>query len=174
MSKKWKGVIACDVLLMSMCIFWTTAEPLLPIGVLLHSVQYQWLENVPSNNINQHYRWCCAKGIWKLCPFSVDHDDVQFFRAVEWLMFFFKATIDFDRFSMVLTPLDHWMFFWGPNHCHQWFFNGFLICYHCFQWFSMVTDHWSNDAMVSKDRCGLIQCMFPSPLMAAHQWMSGS
>ena len=31
----------------------------------------------------------------------------------------------------------------------------FLCCYHRFQWFSMVLDHWSNDAMVSMDRCGL-------------------
>ena len=32
----------------------------------------------------------------------------------------------------------------------------FLCCYHRFQWFSMVPDHWSNDAMVSMDRCGLV------------------
>ena len=31
----------------------------------------------------------------------------------------------------------------------------FLCCYHRFQWFSMVPDHWLNDAMVSMDRCGL-------------------
>ena len=31
----------------------------------------------------------------------------------------------------------------------------FLCCYHRFQWFLMVPDHWSNDAMVSMDRCGL-------------------
>ena len=46
--------------------------------------------------------------------------------------------------------------FWRSDHCHQWFFNGFLFCYHRFQWFSMVLDHWSNDAMVSMDRCGLV------------------
>ena len=37
--------------------------------------------------------------------------------------------------------------------------NGFTMvfrcCYHRFQWFLMVPDHWSNDAMVSMDRCGL-------------------
>ena len=37
--------------------------------------------------------------------------------------------------------------------------NGFAMvfscCYHRFQWFSMVPDHWSNNAMVSMDRCGL-------------------
>ena len=33
----------------------------------------------------------------------------------------------------------------------------FLFFYHRFQWFSMVLDHWSNDAMVSMDRCGLTQ-----------------
>ena len=29
--------------------------------------------------------------------------------------------------------------------------------HHRFQWFSMVLDHWSNDAMVSMDRCGLVE-----------------
>ena len=38
---------------------------------------------------------------------ELDHDDGQFFRAMEWLMFFFQATIDFNGFSMVLIPLDH-------------------------------------------------------------------
>ena len=37
----------------------------------------------------------------------IDHNDGQFFRAIEWLMFFFQATIDFNGFSMVLTMLDH-------------------------------------------------------------------
>ena len=36
------------------------------------------------------------------------------------------------------------------------FFDGFLFSYHRFQWFSMVPDHWSNDAMVSMDRSGLV------------------
>ena len=45
--------------------------------------------------------------------------------------------------------------FWLSDHCHQWFFDGFLFFYHRFQWFSMVPDHWSNDAMVSMDRRGL-------------------
>ena len=49
-------------------------------------------------------------------------------------MFFGGLTIDINGFSMV-----------------------FEFCYHCFQWFSMVPDHWSNDAMVSMDRCGLTQ-----------------
>ena len=31
----------------------------------------------------------------------------------------------------------------------------FLCCYHRFQWFSMVPDHWSNDAMVSMDRLAM-------------------
>ena len=48
------------------------------------------------------------------------------------------------------------MFFGRSDHCHQWFYDGFLCCYHRFQWFSMVPDHWSNDAMVSMDRCGLL------------------
>ena len=51
----------------------------------------------------------------------------------------------------------HWMFFGRSDHCHQWFYDGFWCCYHRFQWFSMVPDHWSNDAMVSMDRCGLKQ-----------------
>ena len=48
---------------------------------------------------------------------GVDHNDGQFFRAMEWLMFFFQTTIDFNGFSMVLTMLDHHhrMFFEGPT-----------------------------------------------------------
>ena len=38
---------------------------------------------------------------------ALDHDDGQFFRAMEWLMFFFQATIELNGFSMVLTTLDH-------------------------------------------------------------------
>jgi len=48
--------------------------------------------------------------------------------------FFGNLTIAINGFSMVL-----------------------LFFYHRFQWFSMVPDHWSNDAMVSMDRRGLIQ-----------------
>ena len=67
---------------------------------------------------------------------------------------------------MVLKrPLQIFNGFWGDHH--HWMFlggltiaiNGFTMvfwcCYHRFQWFSMVPDHWSNDAMVSMDRCGL-------------------
>ena len=32
----------------------------------------------------------------------------------------------------------------------------FLCCYHRFQWFLMVPDHWSNNVVVSMHRCGLI------------------
>ena len=52
-------------------------------------------------------------------------------------MFFGGLTIDINGFSLV-----------------------FGFCYHCFQWFSMVPDHWSNDAMVSMDRCCLFQIIF--------------
>ena len=38
---------------------------------------------------------------------QIDHNDGQFFRAMEWLMFFFQATIELNGFSMVLTTLDH-------------------------------------------------------------------
>ena len=62
-------------------------------------------------------------------------------------------------------PLQIFNGFWGDHH--HWMFlgsltiaiNGFTMvfwcCYHRFQWFSIVPDHWSNDAMVSMDRCGL-------------------
>ena len=72
------------------------------------------------------------------------------FRAMEWLIFFFA---NFQWFLRRPSPL---IVFWQSDHCHQWFFNGFWCCYHRFQWFSMVPDHWSNDAMVSMDRCCLI------------------
>ena len=38
---------------------------------------------------------------------ELDRSDGQFFSAMEWLMFFLQATIDYDGFSMVLTPFDH-------------------------------------------------------------------
>ena len=47
-------------------------------------------------------------------------------------MFFGNLTIAINGFSMV-----------------------FLFFYHRFQWFSMVPDHWWNDAMVLMDRRGL-------------------
>ena len=59
--------------------------------------------------------------------------------------------------------------FWWSDHCNQWFFNGFWSCYHRFQWFSMVLDHWSNDAMVSMDRCGLPVTMKLLMTMMIHQ-----
>ena len=65
---------------------------------------------------------CLCVGRWKLPMDSgseasvgtgatiwlvLDHDDGQFFRAMEWLMFFFRVTIEVNGFSMVLTTLDH-------------------------------------------------------------------
>ena len=47
------------------------------------------------------------------------------------------------------------MFFGGLTIAINGFSMVFLFFYHRFQWFSMVLDHWSNDAMVSMDRCGL-------------------
>ena len=65
----------------------------------------------------------------------------------------FEETIaDFQWFLRRPSPLN---VFWLSDHCDQWFFNGFWFFYHRFQWFSMVPDHWSNDAMVSMDRHGL-------------------
>ena len=64
-----------------------------------------------------------------------------------------KETIgNFQWFWRRPSPLN---VFWWHEHCNQWFFNGFWSCYHRFQWFSMVLDHWSNDAMVLMDRRGL-------------------
>ena len=52
--------------------------------------------------------------------------------------------------------------------------NGFTMvfwcCYHRFQWFSMVPDHWSNDAMVSMDRCGLQRIIFHI-IHTHHKWL---
>ena len=48
------------------------------------------------------------------------------------------------------------MFLGGLTIAINGFTMVFLCCYHRFQWFSMVPDHWSNDAMVSMDRCGLV------------------
>ena len=46
-------------------------------------------------------------------------------------------------------------FFGGLTIAINGFTMVFLCCYHRFQWFLMVPDHWSNDAMVSMDCCGL-------------------
>ena len=71
----------------------------------------------------------------------------------------FEETIaDFQWFLRRPSPLN---VFWRSDHCHQWFFDGFLFSYHRFQWFSMVPDHWSNDAMVSMDRSGLTSAHSP-------------
>ena len=48
------------------------------------------------------------------------------------------------------------MFFGGLTIAINGFSMVFLFFYHRFQWFSMVPDHWSNDAMVSMDRRGLV------------------
>ena len=61
------------------------------------------------------------------------------------------------------------MFFGRSDHCHQWFYDGFLCCYHRFQWFSMVPDHQSNDAMVSMDRCGLTPIIASTLLKVFYQ-----
>ena len=50
----------------------------------------------------------------------------------------------------------HWMFFGCLTIAINGFTMAFWCCYHRFQWFLMVPDHWSNDAMVSMDRCGLL------------------
>ena len=49
---------------------------------------------------------------------------------------FFQATIDYDGFSMVLTPLDHhhWMFLEGPTIG----FNGFSMVFEILR--AMVND----------------------------------
>ena len=47
------------------------------------------------------------------------------------------------------------MFFGNLTIAINGFLMVFLFFYHRFQWFSMVPDHWSNDEMVSMDRCGL-------------------
>ena len=48
------------------------------------------------------------------------------------------------------------MFFGSLTIAINGFSMFFLFCYHRFQWFAMISDHWSNDAMVSMDRCGLV------------------
>ena len=61
----------------------------------------------PHSKAGQH-RETHPHKIISMYPISaVDHNNGQFFRAREWLMFFFQATIDFNGFSMVLTTLDH-------------------------------------------------------------------
>ena len=66
-------------------------------------------------------------------------------------MFFSPLTIVFNGFPMVLGSLNyHHLMIPSPRTIG---FNGFSMVLgsfnHWFQWFSMVMDHWSNDAMVS-------------------------
>ena len=73
------------------------------------------------------------------------------------LMFFSALTIAFNGFQMVLGSLNHHhLLIFSPQTIAS---NGFLMVLgsfnHCFQWFSMVKDHWSNDAMVSMYRSPL-------------------
>ena len=71
----------------------------------------------------------------------LDHNDGQFFRAMEW---FFQATIEVKSFSMVLTTLDHhhWMFFEGPTIG----FNGFSMVFKILR--AMVNDGFDvNDGL---------------------------
>ena len=79
----------------------------------------------------------------------------------------FKETIgNFQWFLRQPSPLN---VFLQSDHCHQWFFNGCWFCYHRFQWFSMVLYHWSNDAMVSMHRYGLVRPLYDTE---RSQWLS--
>ena len=65
----------------------------------------------------------------------------------------------------------HWMIFGGLTIAINGFTMVFWCCYHRFQWFLMVPDHWSNNAMVSMDRCGLTG-YFLTWLKSEKNWMS--
>ena len=94
-----------------------------------------------------------------------DHWQVQWFLGNH-CEFGFEVTIaNFQWFLRRPSPLN---IFRQSDHCYQWFFNGFWFCYHRFQWFSMVQYHWSNDAMVSMDRCGLIHALSGILNVAVH------
>ena len=79
---------------------------------------------------------------------------VLFLQRWDGNVFFSQGTIAINGFSIVLPPLDHhhWMFFGCLTIAINGFSIVFLYFYHCFQWFLVVKDHWSNDAMVSMDR----------------------
>ena len=63
---------------------------------------------------------------------------------------------DHCKFSMVFEEtITIECFLGGLTIAINGFTMFFWCCYHRFQWFFMVPDHWSNDAMVSMDRCGL-------------------
>ena len=59
--------------------------------------------------------------------------------------------------------------FWAADHCLQWFYDVFLILLPSLSMVSMVPDHWSNDAMVLMDRCGLIRIIFQPRIALASQ-----
>ena len=79
---------------------------------------------------------------------------------------------DHCKFSMVFEEtITIECFLGGLTIAINGFTMVFWCCYHRFQWFSMVPDHWSNDAMVSMDRCGLTG-YFLTWLKSEKNWMS--
>ena len=76
------------------------------------------------------------------------------------VIFIFARTIGINGFLMVLGLLNHYLkLIFSPQTIA---FNDFLMVLgsfnHWFQWFSMVKDHWSNNAMVSIYRSPLNPC----------------
>ena len=72
-------------------------------------------------------------------------------------MTYFTFWRDHCKFSMVFEEtITIECFLGGLTIAINGFKMVFWCCYHRCQWFSMVLDHWSNDAMVSMDRCGLV------------------
>ena len=73
------------------------------------------------------------------------------------VIFIFARTIGINGFLMVLGLLNHYLkLIFSPQTIA---FNGFSMVLgsfnHWFQWFSMVMDHWSNNAMVLMDHSPL-------------------
>ena len=84
---------------------------------------------------------------------------------------------DHCKFSMVFEEtITIECFLGGLTIAINGFTMVFWCCYHRFQWFLMVPDHWSNNAMVSMDRCGLTWwlSLFSQPQFEAKMVVSKS
>ena len=145
-SKSWLGTVSRSTSLYWFCnILWMWV-----IGQRWRCNQSLWFISLTSRSINT----CKTKFVWPpLCHgITVDHNDGQFFRAMEWLMFFFRPPL----LSMVF----------------QWFWQSWTITIECFlggptigtngflMVFKILRAMVNNGFEVKHAKCGMRQVWF--------------
>ena len=106
----------------------------------------------------------CPVPVWRSQVFErhfsrIRGEQWSFMGSNGMVIFIFARTIGINGFLMVLGLLNHYLkLIFSPQTIT---FNDFSMVLgsfnHWFQWFSMVMDHWSNNAMVSMDRSPLLR-----------------